>query len=130
MLLPLLVSTPPTPLPATSVAYPRVPSVMASEVVYGAVNAPGWVMPVAAACAGLIPVSFLAIVKGAGAPAGAVKAGIDSSALRARDRLFAIANRHRDLGRRLRREGAPPAILASAGDTSVRRRSLATAGDH
>ena len=104
MLLPLLVSTPPTPLPATSVAYPRVPSVMASEVVYGAVNAPGWVMPVAAACAGLIPVSFVAIAKGAGAPAGAVKAGIDSSALRARDRLFAIANRHRDLGRRLRRE--------------------------
>lgn len=104
MLLPLLVSTPPTPLPATSVAYSRVPSVTASEVVYGAVNAPAWVMPVAAACAGLIPVSFLAISKGAGAPAGAVKAGIDSSALRARDRLFAIANRHRDLGRRLRRE--------------------------
>ena len=75
MLLPLLVSTPPTPLPATSVVHPRVPSVMASEVVYGAVNAPGWVMPVAAACAGLIPVSFLAIAKGAGAPAGGALAG-------------------------------------------------------
>ena len=120
MLLPLLV-TPPTPLPATSMAYPRVPSVMASELVYGAVNAPGWVMPVAAACSGLIPVSFLLF--SAGAPAGAVKARIDSSALRARDRLFAIANRHRDLGRRLRRECAPPTILASAGNTSVRRRS-------
>ena len=103
MLLPMLASMQPTPLPATLLA-----EVMSEGTrVYGAVNAPGWVMPVAAACAGLIPVSFLALSKGAGSPAVAVEGasiGTDSGAWRARDRLYAIANRHPTLWRRLRRE--------------------------
>jgi hypothetical protein len=92
----------PTPLPATLLA-----EVMSEGTrVYGAVNAPGWVMPVAAACAGLIPVSFLALSKGASPPAGAVEGASvgTSGAWRARDRLYAIANRHPTLWRRLRRE--------------------------
>ena len=78
MLLPMLASMQPTPLPATLLA-----EVMSEGTrVYGAVNAPGWVMPVAAACAGLIPVSFLALSKGAGSPAVAVEGasiGTDST---------------------------------------------------
>ena len=65
----MLTSMQPTPLPATLLAE----VMLEGTRVYGAVNAPGWVMPVAAACAGLIPVSFLALSKGANPPAGAVK---------------------------------------------------------
>ena len=97
MLLPMLTSMQPTPLPATLLA-----EVMSEGTrVYGAVNAPSWVMPVAAGCAGLIPVFILALSKGAGPPAGAVEG---ASIGRARDRLYAIANRHPTLWRRLRRE--------------------------
>ena len=103
MLLPMLASMQPTPLPATLLA-----EVMSESTrVIGAHNAPGWVLPVAAACT-LIPVSFLALSKkGAYPAAGAVEGasiGTDSGTWRARDRLYAIANSHPLLSRRLRRE--------------------------
>ena len=104
MLLPML--TVPMPLPLSM----PLPATLLSEVMdvagtraYGSVDAPGWVMPVAAVGCGLIPVFLLALSKGAGPPVGAVE-GASVAVQGARDRVYAIANRHPTLWRRLRRE--------------------------
>ena len=100
MLVPLLPTLPlaPTPLPATLIA--EVVNGVGTRV-YGAVDAPGWVLPVTAAGVGLIPVVLLALSKGAAPPtsSAAVKA-----VKGARERVFEIANRYSTLRRRLRRE--------------------------
>lgn len=98
MLLPMLTSIQPTPLPATLLA-----EVMdaAGTRAYGAVDAPGWVMPLAAASAGLIPVLLLALSK-SGPPA--VERASTVVKNHVRDRVYAIADRHPTLWRRLRRE--------------------------
>ena len=99
MLLPTLLSLPPAPLPTTLIA--EVIDASGARVV-GAVDAPMWLMPLAAAGCGLIPVSLLALSKGAAPPAGAV-ASASAAVQGARDRVFSIANKYPKLRRRLRR---------------------------
>lgn len=107
MLLPTLLSLPPAPLPTTLIA--EVIDASGARVV-GAVDAPMWLMPLAAAGCGLIPVSLLALSKGAAPPAGAVASasaavqGARDRVQGARDRVFSIANKYPKLRRRLRRE--------------------------
>ena len=106
MLLPTLLSLPPAPLPTTLIA--EVIDASGARVV-GAVDAPMWLMPLAAAGCGLIPVSLLALSKGAAPPAGAVASasaavqGARDRVQGARDRVFSIANKYPKLRRRLRR---------------------------